>query len=688
MLSRVGFFRPGPPHAEMLALKQDPVLVALGKIARIVAETLELRDVAARVAGAAKAVLPLDHMAIARLERSGAVTLYSHTDEVPSIPHSIPIEDFSPGIRPRLDSVMRVEDVRAVLDPAYHVDREMRSRNTRSLLVAPLRRGEETVGFVSVESRRTRAFAPLHESVLQPIADLLGLALEHERLWNLDRVRRRRLDAIAALLPVIANALDVKEVFRQVSDIVKPVLPHNHLLLLSVSADETVVNVEAYSGDSLKGMPSSAPVDKRKRFPVGQEYHLIPDVKNLSRAGIPADPAVRALGIRSVLRIPIYLEGVPEATLNFLSRTPKQYSEEDVPVARRVADHVSLALSHRRLAEEERRAALLEQRVESLTAQLETTLGLGRVVGRSRQWKAILAQVAKVAPTETTVLLAGESGTGKEVLARLIHRGSRRSRGPFVAINCAALPEALLESELFGHERGAFTGATATHLGCVEQATGGVLFLDEIGEMSPSLQAKLLRFLEQREFTRVGGARPIQANVRLVAATNRDLRALLARGDFREDLYYRLRVFELVAPPLRERKEDILPLAEAFLEEIGRNIGRPAGGLSQQVHDALLAYAWPGNARELRNVLERATILCDGGLITLDHLPPEVAAKEAGDLGADARHAPAGATLESAEREMILAALKRSGDNRSEAARLLGVTRPTLYYKIRKHGLE
>jgi DNA-binding NtrC family response regulator len=222
-------------------------------------------------------------------------------------------------------------------------------------------------------------------------------------------------------------------------------------------------------------------------------------------------------------------------------------------------------------------------------------------------------------------------------------------------------------------------------LGCVEQASGGVLFLDEIGEMSPTVQAKLLRVLEQREFMRVGGARTIQANVRIVAATNRDLKKALSRGDFREDLYYRLRVFEIMAPPLRERKEDIFPLAEAFLEEIGRAVGRPSGGISREVRDALLAYSWPGNARELRNVLERATILCDGGLIVLEHLPPEVAQKKPSDLPDGPVFA--GETLEATEREMIIAALKKAENNRSKAARLLGVTRPTLYYKLQKYGL-
>jgi len=401
-----------------------------------------------------------------------------------------------------------------------------------------------------------------------------------------------------------------------------------------------------------------------------------------------------------------------------------------VVVARRVADHVSLALSHQRLAEEQRRAAeaheraaQLEERVEALKEELETTRGYRRVLGESKLWQDVLTLAAKVAPTETTVMLTGESGTGKEVVARFIHRGSPRARGPFVALNCAALPETLLESELFGHEKGAFTGAAAVHPGRIEQAAGGVLFLDEVGEMSPAVQAKLLRVLQEREFQRLGGTRPLKANVRVLAATNRDLDAALARGHFREDLYYRLRVFEIRLPPLRERREDILPMAEAFLEELGPAVGRPAAGISRQAHEALLSYPWPGNVRELRNVLERASILCDGGLITLEHLPvgvghgqragiaslpwmgtlhemgadpgvPGAAALLPGSLGPDgdlaaaAAFPPGGVNLELVERGLIAKALQEARNNRSRAARLLGISRSQLYYKIQKHGLE
>jgi len=290
-----------------------------------------------------------------------------------------------------------------------------------------------------------------------------------------------------------------------------------------------------------------------------------------------------------------------------------------------------------------------------------------------------LKKAAQVADTETTVLLGGESGTGKEVVARFIHRASARKGGPFVALNCAALPEQLLESELFGYERGAFTGAQQSKPGQIELAGGGVLFLDEVSEMSPSAQAKFLRVLQEREFQRLGGTRLLKANVRVIAATNRDLRKAVERGDFREDLYYRLQVFDIRIAPLRERRSDILPLGDAFLQEIGKSFGRPPAGLTRDAREALLQHEWPGNVRELRNALERAAILCEGGLISARHL----------SLQAPARPLPSATTdLHTVERDTIVQVLRECRWNKSQAAKRLGLSRTQLYVRLRKYRLE
>ena len=328
-------------------------------------------------------------------------------------------------------------------------------------------------------------------------------------------------------------------------------------------------------------------------------------------------------------------------------------------------------------------------------AQDHGALQSGGVVGTSQSWRDVLGQAAKVAPAETTVLLSGESGTGKEVVAHLIHRGSRRAEGPFVPLNCAALPEALLESELFGYEKGAFTGAVAARAGRLEQAAGGTLFLDEVGEMSPAVQAKFLRVLQEREFQRLGGTRMLKADVRVIAATNRDLQVAMTRGAFREDLYYRLHVFAIHLPPLRDRPEDILPLLEHFVQELGPVVlGRPAAGISREAREHFLAYAWPGNVRELRNAVERALILCEGGLINPEHLPwhaeaarsapqplPSVAEPVVGNFPAN------GVDLEAMERTLIERALKQAGQNKAKAARLLGLSRSKLYSRMERFRL-
>ena len=337
--------------------------------------------------------------------------------------------------------------------------------------------------------------------------------------------------------------------------------------------------------------------------------------------------------------------------------------------------------------------------IEKGIAQDHGAVQSGGVIGKSPSWRAVLAQAAKVAPADTTVLLTGESGTGKEVVARLIHGASRHADGPFVALNCAALPEALLESELFGYEKGAFTGAVSARAGRLEQAAGGTLLLDEVGEMSPAVQAKVLRVLQEREFQRLGGTRTLKADVRIIAATNRDLQIAMTRGAFRDDLYYRLHVFAIHLPPLRERTEDILPLLEHFVTELGPVVlGRPAAGISREAREHFLAYSWPGNVRELRNAVERALILCEGGLINPEHLPWRAEVSTSGTLvplpapaappgPAGGDFPPHGVDLEAMERTLIEGALKQAGQNKSKAARLLGLSRSKLYSRMERFGL-
>jgi transcriptional regulator with GAF, ATPase, and Fis domain len=412
----------------------------------------------------------------------------------------------------------------------------------------------------------------------------------------------------------------------------------------------------------------------------------------------PGSPPLK-LGMVTLISAPIRFGGRLQAAVNFFSRQPGWFQRDDVPIAERIASHIAVAMSHHQLAEQARsaaeanaRAERLESRVQQLMDELDARGGYRRVIGESAQWREVLKRATQVAGTEATVLLLGESGTGKEVIARFVHRGSARRERPFVALNCAALPEHLLEAELFGFEAGAFTGAMKAKPGQIEQAAGGVLFLDEVGEMTLTAQAKFLRVLQEREFQRLGSNRVLRADVRVIAATNRDLRKAIERGSFREDLYYRLHVFELEIPPLRERPDDILPLGDAFLAEISRSIGVPPAGVSLEARQALVNYQWPGNVRELRNVLERAAILAGGGLIVSEHLglvprlaPPnaQATAVRAGDQPTETP-----SDLSSVERAMIKQALDDARFNKSIAAKKLGLSRAQLYTRLKRYGLD
>jgi transcriptional regulator with GAF, ATPase, and Fis domain len=520
-------------------------------------------------------------------------------------------------------------------------------------------------------------------------------------------------DFLGPLLQALAESLDVREIFARISAEARRIVPHDFLMLGLLSEDHGRVRVMALSGD-LPETPADVAIPDPLRLAVENEAFVVTDVR-LSAGGrtimgvlrlagsdqcrpieYPAQPLFRELaakGLRSFLRVSVRLRGGVLGGLIFCSNAPDAYEAADIAHARQIADCVALAVAHQRLAEEEQRSAeartraeRLEARVRRLTEELEQQ-GRHRVLGKSAAWRDVLGQAAKVAGTEATVLLYGESGTGKEVLARLIHRASPRAEGPFVALNCAALPEQLLESELFGHEKGAFTGAVSAHAGRIEQAAGGVLFLDEVGEMSPAVQAKLLRVLQEREYQRVGSVRAQKADIRVLAATNRDLQAAIAQGTFRDDLYYRLAVFDIALPPLRERAEDIPELLDEFLRDIGRSIGRPPAGITAEARDKLIAYRWPGNVRELRNVVERAVILCEGGAITSEHLPVAVGAPRQQDAPADVPKLRGIATLDAAEREMIVQALERAGNNKSKAARFLGLTRAQLRSRIEKYDL-
>jgi len=346
-----------------------------------------------------------------------------------------------------------------------------------------------------------------------------------------------------------------------------------------------------------------------------------------------------------------------------------------------VSSLVALALRTQRPAEAARKS--LEQENQTLKRELRERYDFDHLVGTSGPMRDVLAQVAQVSATSTSVLLRGESGTGKELVAHAIHYNSDRSAGPFIKVNCAALPETLMESELFGHERGAFTGAHTRKKGRFELAHGGTLLLDEIGELSPATQVKLLRVLQEREFERVGGNEVLRVDVRLIAATSRNLEQAIAERGFREDLYYRLNVFPIFLPPLRDRKADILLLADHFVNQYARTHRKPVKRITTPAIDMLMRYHWPGNVRELENVIERAVVVCDGVAIHGRHLPPTLQTPEASGTTPGSLKAAVGQL----ERDLLHDALKTTRGSVSEAARMLATTERILRYKLRRYQI-
>ena len=338
---------------------------------------------------------------------------------------------------------------------------------------------------------------------------------------------------------------------------------------------------------------------------------------------------------------------------------------------------IAKACSHARLIRE----------VEVLREERAERLGVDRIVGSSESLQTALDLARRVAPTRSTVLVTGETGTGKELIASVIHANSPRAAAPLVKVNCAALPETLLESELFGHERGAFTSADRLRVGRFEQADRGTLFLDEIGDMSPATQAKLLRVLQDQQFHRLGGTRVLRTDVRIVAATNQDLEKAIRTGEFREDLYFRLNVIGIRLAPLRERSEDLEALSRHFLDEFSRELGRPRSGFTKQALACIQAHSWPGNIRELRNVIERAVLMSDGERIEADDIGlPDSSGGENG-CGWRPELPPEGVALDQVERAVVLEALQRTRYVQKEAAQLLRISRRKLNYMIRRMGI-
>jgi Nif-specific regulatory protein len=495
----------------------------------------------------------------------------------------------------------------------------------------------------------------------------------------------RRLSTLLEISQALSGTLNLKSSMQRVLQVL--IRHHGVVRGMVTLLREGELHVEAIEGFDDRARAVSFKVGEGITGQVVQSGKpiVVPRISKepefLNRMPRRADLARHEL---SFICVPIVVQRSTVGTLaiDLKFKAERDY-ESSVKFFGIVSSMIAQALNVQRLVEEERRRLVDEN--THLRQELRERYDFSNIIGTSGPTRQMYEQVAQVAQTNTTVLIRGESGTGKELIAHAIHYNSLRAKKPFVKVSCAALPDTLIESELFGYEKGAFTGANARKKGRFELAEGGTIFLDEIGDINQSTQVKLLRVLQEREFERLGGTESVRVNVRVIAATNKDMEKAIIEGTFREDLYYRLNVFTIFVPPLRERKADLLLLADHFLEKFSREHGKVIKRISTPAIDMLMAYHWPGNVRELENALERAVLVCDAQVIHGHHLPPSLQTAEGS--GTVTRVSLKDA-VEGFERDLIQDALKTTRGNRAKAARLLDTTERILNYKVRNLGVD
>ncbi len=526
--------------------------------------------------------------------------------------------------------------------------------------------------------------------------DVASVLASNARLTDLLAVLQRERDQLDLLLDVtnaVVTQLDTRELFRAVAPAIRRCCSADVASLSLYDPDAGVLRhhvcdapPEFRACPEMPGVPASSTLEGSAAghvFTTGEPHAFTYD----ELAQFPESEFLRARGIKSACAVPLITPQGKLGTLNLGAFAENAFSSAHFPLLMRVAGQIAIAV----------RNAIQYERIEELNAQLareklyledeiRSDYQFDEIIGRSRALGRVLREIQTVAPTDSTVLVTGETGSGKELVARAIHQASARKDHAFVKLNCAAIPTGLLESELFGHEKGAFTGAITQRIGRFELANRGTVFLDEVGEIPLELQPKLLRVIQEREFERLGSTRTLRSDARLIAATNRDLSALVAEQKFREDLFYRLNVFPIVVPPLRERVDDIPMLVRHFAQQFARRMKKPIETIPTETMEALTRYDWPGNIRELQNLIERAVILSPGPTLEV----PLAGLNSRRSDKAGERDASAVETLESAGRRAIIAALERSnwvlaGPN--GAAARLGVKRSTLQFRMRKLGI-
>ncbi len=572
------------------------------------------------------------------------------------------------------------------------VDKEPRFIRLRprakSELAVPIFDRGKVIGVISVDSWKKNAFGREDLQVLETVASLAGQAIRNAQIFQEREERIRQLDLLNRINQIFTQSLDLRPAFDKVVEILKRELKMERATLVLLDTETGELEIKIADGLTEEQI-------RRGRYRIGEGItgEVVRTAKTIGVPDISKEPRfLDRTGARSHLKktkklsfmcVPIKLEGQVIGVLSVDKEFENdQQFKNDLRLLEIISSSLAQAIRIHMLADKIRKE--LEDRAIHLRTQLARRYQFQNIIGQSKPMLEVFEKIQMVSKTRATVLIRGESGTGKELVARAIHFNSPWRDKPFIKVDCATIPETLLESELFGHKKGSFTGAISDKKGKFELADGGTIFLDEIGELSPYLQAKLLRVLQERVIEPIGSNQPKAISIRVIAATNRDLEKAIQEGKFRQDLYYRLNVVPIYIPPLRERKEDIPYLVDYFLEKFNRENSKNVR-LSSEAMSRLLAYDWPGNVRELENLIERVVIMCEG----------EVAGEDMIALPQIFSPAPSPSTKPSTakplvelEKEAILNALKKAGGVQTEAAKILGITLRQLRYRMQKYKIQ
>ena len=576
-------------------------------------------------------------------------------------------------------------------------DRETRFRTTiealhklglHSLCAVPLSTAHSQLGSLVFGSQFAEAYSPEEVRFLSLVAAQIALAMD-------DALAQQRLKLLLDMTNGVVSKLDLRELLREVSASVRSLMQCDGVGVVLSDPDSGQLRVYAFDKPERKGIVHEGMNISTEGSATLVRAFQTRQVVCVAQLDGTLDPLAAAEGVKSMCHLPLIGRDRVLGVLSLARDRDGAFGEEDAGFLGQVASQITLAVENAiAYGEIASLKDKLAQEVVYLQDEIRTELKFEEIVGNSDVLRRVLAELETVAPTDSTVLIYGETGTGKELIARAIHNLSSRNSNAFVKLNCAAIPTGLLESELFGHEKGAFTGAIAQRVGRFELANRGTVFLDEVGEIPLELQPKLLRVLQEREFERLGSTRTLRTDARLIAATNRDLTAMVEEQKFRSDLYYRLNVFPVRVPPLRERREDIPLLVRHFAQQFSRRMNRSIETIPSETMTALVRYDWPGNIRELQNVIERAVIVSNGPVlkVPLDDLRTRVAAAEASNSGGVSEDSGTMRdVLDDAERKQVLAALKQSNwvvAGPKGAAALLGMKRSTLQAHMQRLGIR